>query len=344
MQKTEQYKLEIFCGTGGVGKTTLAASRALHLSQQGKKVLLITIDPAQRLKQILGLKDKGTITDVSSDLFGQPSKKFYAMLLDPAQTLFNVAQSYGVEKNLNNKIVKILTRPHGGMNEIMALVEVQFRWNEDQYDVIILDTPPGKHFLDFLSSTKRINKFFDRSFVDIFKYLGKDSGEEGRSKRFISLIVKTGIKKLLSYLEKVTGSSFVDEFLNSLSGIYKSREVFLQALTLEKKITETHEATWYLVTAVDQQKIDEALKMQTEIKKSLGLGGTLAINKSLEKFLNNWDLEKSSPLFPYKQSLQSRENELKSKAKNQFRHIKEFPEILDSTPEKHVKELANSWS
>ena len=59
------------------------------------------------------------------------------------------------------------------MNEIMAIIEVQKHIQSDIYDVIVLDTPPGKHFLDFLNATKKIDKFFDKSFIEIFKFFGK---------------------------------------------------------------------------------------------------------------------------------------------------------------------------
>ena len=73
-----------------------------------------------------------------------------------------------------NKILEILMRPNGGMNEIMAIIEVQKHIDSNQYDAIILDTPPGKHFLDFLKATQKIDRFFDKSFIEIFKYFGRN--------------------------------------------------------------------------------------------------------------------------------------------------------------------------
>ena len=145
-------KLEIFCGTGGVGKTTLATSRALFLGSKGKRVLLITIDPAKRLKQILNIKDQnaGKIETISSKLFtGFDDNNFTisALLMSPKATLCKILNV----NSIDNNVLNILTRPHGGMNEILSLVEVQFHIQEGKYDTIILDTPPGKHFIDFLN-------------------------------------------------------------------------------------------------------------------------------------------------------------------------------------------------
>ena len=167
-------QLEIFCGTGGVGKTTLATSRALYLGSQGKKVLLVTIDPAKRLKQILSIKDQnaGKVEVISSKLFtGFEDQEFFisAQLMSPKETLRKVLNV----KEIDNNVLNILTRPHGGMNEILSLIEVQFHIKSGKYDTIILDTPPGKHFIDFLQSSRKISDFFDSSFIEIFKFLGK---------------------------------------------------------------------------------------------------------------------------------------------------------------------------
>ncbi len=94
------------------------------------------------------------------------------------------------------------------------------------YDIIVLDTPPGGHFLDFLESAHKIKAFFNQSFVEIFNSLGKGDGKAKKGARFMTRVVSSGVKKLLGYLSKVTGASFVDDFIDAVFAIYQSKGRF----------------------------------------------------------------------------------------------------------------------
>ncbi len=99
---------EIFCGTGGVGKTTLATARALNLAQAGSRVLLVTIDPARRLKDLLGLKGDavGEVTPVEIS-----GIKLHALLMSPEKTIQRMSVKYNTPDLADNKIIKILSKP-----------------------------------------------------------------------------------------------------------------------------------------------------------------------------------------------------------------------------------------
>lgn len=343
--------IEIFCGTGGVGKTTLATSRALHLSLQGKRVLLITIDPAKRLKQVLQIDDdtEGIIHQVSNskilrDQSSDDTGSFDALLMSPLATLRRVAPNSDTsdDKKFENPILDILSRPNGGMNEILAIVEVQHQLESQKYDTIVLDTPPGKHFIDFLQASSKIQKFFDKSFIDIFRYLGKKTDNEPT--KMLTKIFSSGVKKLLSYLEVVTGKEFVDVFIDAISILYGNKETFLKALKFQESLAEQKFSNWFLVTSVDQDKMLEAGSFRGQAIKFMHGDSYLAVNKTLIRQLENWELpDTESDLINLKKSMLTKEQRVQTFARKNFEKVLNFPEVLSTSPADHVEKLCRAW-
>lgn len=344
-----QKQVELFCGTGGVGKTTIATARALNLATQKKKVLLITIDPAKRLKQILNLADgdNGEIHTVKGDLFQvDESISFDAMLMSPGATLNRIAKERGLEKEFQSRIIKTLSRPYAGMNEIMSIIEVQYQIEKKHYDTIILDTPPGNHFIDFLESSQKIRNFFDKSFLEIFEFLGKKTGEESKSKvgNLFTKVVSTGVKKLLEYLENVTGADFVSEFIDSVLALYRSRDSFLKALSFHDDLKRRSFSNWFLVTAVDQQKLYEAQNMRDEAKNHIHEDLFLIMNKCHDEEFHAWQPKPGSTLEQFKVSMVQREEKLTSFASKNYSFVLKFNELTDPSPVLHVKKLSQFFN
>lgn len=333
---------EIFCGTGGVGKTTLATARALALSQSGLRVLLITIDPAKRLKDLLGLSNEAIGEVTAVELGGT---KLHALLMSPQKTILRMSQKFQTPDLANNRIVQILSKPYGGMNEILSMVEVQMQFDSGNYDVVVLDTPPGAHFLDFLESLGKIRSFFDQNFIEIFSYLGQKTASASKKVfgfGIVNRFISSGVRKLLGYLETVTGGQFIDDFIEAVQIIYQSKEAFLKGLRLQDRIKSKTECNWFLVTSVEQGKASEAIELRSHASHFIHQDHFLVLNKCLEDELVNWT-PTDADLIRVRSSLHEKEKDLKNNLKAVFPVVLEFPEVISLSPTDHINQLTQKW-
>lgn len=308
----------------------------------GLRVLLITIDPARRLKDLLGLAGDavGIVTPVEVN-----NIKLDALLMSPEKTIQRMAEKYQTPDLASNRIVKILSRPYGGMNEILSLVEVQMQFDSGKYDVIVLDTPPGAHFLDFLEGIGKIRSFFDQSFVELFTYIGGKTASASKKIFGMGLINKVlsgGLKKLLGYLQRVTDAKFIEDFVQAVQIIYQSKEAFLKGLSLQDRIKSRTECNWFLVTSVEQGKAQEAIEMKSHATHFIHQDHYLVLNKCLEQEMAGWN-PTDEKLQALKTSLDMREKELKQNLKSYFPVVLEFPEIMSLEPVEHVNNLTEKW-
>ena len=325
-------KIEIFWGTGGVGKTTLATSRALFLSGEGKKILLMTIDPSQRLKQIFNIQDDSVgeiITRESIDV----------LIFTPYSTFKRMFGS-DIGREMNNRIMNIVMRPYGGMNEIMAVFEIQHQLKNSQYDTIILDTPPEKHFVDFVTSARKINDFFDKKIFDFIKYFS--SYVANKKKNIFHTIAQTSMDKALRYIKMITGDRFLDEFINVILILHKNRDRFTEALDFEKELQEDS-SNWFLITSVGKKKLKDVIILCNELKKDFHFNEYLIINKSARNYLDDWTIKEGAALYEVKQSMRECEEELIGLAKSSFDKVFIFPDVLSPSPRQHTEKLSQYW-
>jgi anion-transporting ArsA/GET3 family ATPase len=338
--KSKQF--EIFCGTGGVGKTTLATSRATYLSAQGKSILLITIDPSKRLKEILSLKeeDAGTV-QLTKNPYDE-STTFDTLLMNPAATMKRIGQLSEVKEISENRILKILSKPYGGLNEILSIVELNFQYGLNKYDTIVLDTPPGSHFLDFLESCTKINAFFDKSYIEIFSYLGKKITKEQQKRSIMKMFISSGVKKLLAQLQKVTGAEFIDDFVEAVAAIYKAKGPFMEGLRLQEGLKNKATSNWFLVTSVEQDKFKEAMEIKAHATDFFHADTYLLINKSQSENWEGFEAE-SEILGKLKDKVIKKEKHIKRSTAGLFSETVFFDEIIDPSPINHVLKLTKRW-
>jgi anion-transporting ArsA/GET3 family ATPase len=219
-QVLKNKRVIITCGTGGVGKTTLSAALGIRAALQGKRTVVVTIDPAKRLATSLGLTQLGdqptdltpqiqaTLEKVrlndSNQLHHLPQKitgSLAAIVPDTRKTFENFVRELApsetaAEKVIKNPIFQVFAKEFSGTNEYMALERLHSLYIQDQYDLIILDTPPTRNTLAFLEAPRLLAQFFDEKLI---RWLVLPANK----------LVATGMKKAFSILEGLTGANFM---------------------------------------------------------------------------------------------------------------------------------------
>jgi anion-transporting ArsA/GET3 family ATPase len=163
----------VCCGSGGVGKTTTAAALALRAAERGRKVVVLTIDPARRLAQSMGIEALDNTPRPVAGVDGERGGHLDAMMLDMKRTFDEVVQSQATPEKarqiLENPFYIALSSSFAGTQEYMAmekLGQVHAGARRDgSYDLIVVDTPPSRSALDFLDAPERLSSFLDGRFI-----------------------------------------------------------------------------------------------------------------------------------------------------------------------------------
>ena len=209
----EDQRLIICVGSGGVGKTTTAAAIGLAAAKSGRKVLVLTIDPARRLANSLGLSQFGN-EETQIQLSEEVGGELWAMMLDTRSTFDALINRVSPDADtrthiLNNRVYRHVSDSFGGSQEYMATEQLYEVVVSGRYDLVVLDTPPVKNALDFLESPGRLVQFLDKRILSWFLAPYEEKRMFGRLFRGTSAVVF----KLLGY---IFGREFLDDLAEFL--------------------------------------------------------------------------------------------------------------------------------
>lgn len=282
---TKSAKVIVCVGTGGVGKTTMAAALGYGLAKAGRRTLILTVDPAQRLKTTFGLKTAGEWISVSENL--------WASVVDPRKTFDDfvkraAGQDPSSEKLFQNNLYQQLTTTLSGSQEFTSLENLLSAVQSGKFDVVVLDTPPAQHAIDFLNAPQKLAMIFSEGIAKWFR----DPG--GKKENFWSGLVSSGTKQVLKILEKMTGSQFVTELSDFFQKIH-SWQAKLETRAIEAhRLLVAPQTHFILVTGFDEAKFKESQNFAQEIKKSGYQLSSVIVNRIFPNWFHGPESAKDS--------------------------------------------------
>jgi len=172
-----RIRVVVTCGSGGVGKTTTAAAMALYAADEGRKVAVLTIDPARRLAQSLGLGELDNEPRRVRVELADDAGELWAMMLDTTSTFDEMVRSNAspdhAGKILANPFYQTISTSFAGTQEYMAMEKLSQLESADQFDLIVVDTPPSRSALDFLDAPQRLSSFLDGRMIRLLASPGR---------------------------------------------------------------------------------------------------------------------------------------------------------------------------
>jgi len=266
----------VCCGSGGVGKTTVAAALGIAGAQRGRRACIITIDPARRLADAL---DAAGLSNEPRAIEGDFDGELFAVMLDARATFDDLVRRYAtdeeqVQEILTNVIYANLVSSLSGTQEYMATEKLFELHESGAFDLIVVDTPPSRAALDFLDAPNRLASFIDNRIFRLMLSPGKSYFKP----------LTLGSQLLLRTIARVAGSEIVDDaiaFFRAFEGMedgFKAR-----ASSVQNMLADTSTA-FVLITAPRRDAINEAMFFAQRLASSHHAIDALVVNRVFPDF------------------------------------------------------------
>jgi anion-transporting ArsA/GET3 family ATPase len=244
-------RIIVCCGSGGVGKTTTAAALAIQAANNGRKVVLITIDPAKRLADALGLSG---LTNEPAEIETPGNGQLWAMMLDARATFDGVIRQQARNENqirriLDNPFYNNIASRLSGSQEYMAAEKLYELFNDTRFDLVVVDTPPTREALDFLDAPQKLMNFLDHR---VYRWLVAPA--RGGLK-----VLNLAAQPILRTLGRVIGADVLTDavdFFQAFEGIEKG---FRQRAEAVQSLLQSPVTKYIVVTTPRQDTVAEAI-------------------------------------------------------------------------------------
>jgi anion-transporting ArsA/GET3 family ATPase len=242
-------RIVVCCGAGGVGKTTTAAAIALRAAERGRRVVVLTIDPARRLAQSMGLRELDNAPRPVDGADAAAGGRLDAMMLDMKRTFDEVIEQHATpekaEQIFANPFYQAMSSSFAGTQEYMAMEKLGQLRASEQWDLIIVDTPPSRSALDFLDAPNRMSRFLDGTMIRLLTAPARAGGRAGMR------IMSAGFSVFSRILSKVLGG----QLLRDISAFVAALDTMFGGF--RERATATYEllrrpGTWFVVVATPE--------------------------------------------------------------------------------------------
>jgi len=240
----------VCCGSGGVGKTTVSAVFALAAARAGRRACVVTVDPARRLADSLGVQSlPNTPTEVAGDWPGS----LHALMLDTKGTFDDLIHTYArtpeqAEGILGNRLYQNLTGALSGTQEYMAMEKLHELVESGEFDVVVVDTPPTRNALDLLDAPRRLSRFLENR---LFRALLMPTRMSLRA-------IGVATQALLRTLSKVAGAEIVQDAVGFFQAFEGMEEGFRTRAGAVRQLLADPATAYVLVTSARADAVAEA--------------------------------------------------------------------------------------
>jgi anion-transporting ArsA/GET3 family ATPase len=229
-------RIIVCCGSGGVGKTTTAAAIGLRAAERGRQVCVLTVDPARRLAQSMGLTSLDNTPRLVDGIDEETGGSLHAMMLDMKRTFDEIVEAHSdparAAQILANPFYQSLSSSFAGTQEYMAMEKLGQLRRSNEWDLIVVDTPPSRSALDFLDAPERLGRFLDGRLIKVLTAPVKAGRPFGR-------VLNAGLSVMTGALTKLLGGQ-----------VLRDAQTFITAFdTMFGGFRERAEATYKLLQA-----------------------------------------------------------------------------------------------
>ncbi len=249
-------KIVVCCGSGGVGKTTTAAAFALRAAERGRDVVVLTIDPARRLAQSLGLTELDNTPREVAGIDQSNGGRLHAMMLDMKRTFDEIVVEHAdperARQILANPFYQSLSASFAGTQEYMAMEKLGQLRARGEWDLIVVDTPPSRSALDFLDAPDRLGSFLDGRLIRILSAPAKVGGMGAFR------LLAGGFGMVTGALGKILGSTLLAEVQSFVAALDTMFGGFRERAERTYRLLQTEGTAFVVVAAPEPDALREA--------------------------------------------------------------------------------------